>query len=132
LLEGLVMGERAAATIVAELTGGAGSDGPGEPVALPAPTLGDPGLRPGLQSAMSRSAAIGRDDAGLAALEHLAADTAAARSAVTGRSGVEAANLAAASAALVAAARRRIESVGCHVRTDTPGRRTTRQASARA
>ena len=43
LLEGLVMGERAAAAIGAELAGRRRTAGRADPVALPAPTLGDPG-----------------------------------------------------------------------------------------
>ncbi|MGH3916166.1 MAG: L-aspartate oxidase [Pseudonocardiaceae bacterium] len=113
LLEGLVMGSRAAETVAGDL------------VACPRPGLPVPlgELRPiadreALQEAMSAHAGIGRDAAGLAAASRVAAAT-ARRSLRTPRD-AEDAGLTLAAAAVLAAATARAETRGCHVRTDHP------------
>jgi L-aspartate oxidase len=118
LLEGLVTGERAAAAIAAlprgrrppETATGAG------PQRLPvAADLA------GLRALMSRHAAIGRDQAGLAAAQAGIARLTGWRE-PDGPAGHEAAALTLAARAVLAAAAARTESRGCHVRTDHPGR----------
>lgn len=137
LLEGLVMGERAAMAIAglrAQIA---------EPATLPGVTVADPQVRTALQVDMSRYAGIGRDREGLTAVgipaTHVvsAVDPAAGRSlmftaadphgSVAGTGGdlrerVETANLALAARAVVTAALVRTESRGCHVRVDHPNR----------
>lgn len=122
LLEGLVMGERAAGA-AARAARRRGDAGPGraagaELLLRPPATL-DPRARGPLQAAMSATAGIGRDAAGLGATAALARAGSRAAPAVT-RDAVEAANLALASGALVAGALAREESRGCHVRLDYP------------
>lgn len=123
LLEGLVMGERAADAIAAAHPRGQRPPQPGSasgrerlPVAADLVTL---------RRLMSRHAAIGRDQAGLSA-----AQAGIARSAMrhlpASRAGHEAAFLTLAARAVLAAAADRAESRGCHVRTDFPGRDDTR------
>ena len=117
LLEGLVMGERTAAVLAAELRERSGA------LVVPPPSTLDPACRGRAQSLMSATAGIGRDDVGLrSALEALTALAAPAPAApghkVLDRASVEAANLALASTALLTAALARIRSAGCHVRTD--------------
>jgi L-aspartate oxidase len=118
LLEGLVMGERAVVAVRADVS--AETSRPAELILTPAP-VADPAGRTELQATMSSSAGIGRDLPGLLA----------AQSAVSwlgdpvgplDRWSVEAANLALAAGALLAAAEVRTESRGCHVRTDHPDR----------
>jgi L-aspartate oxidase len=118
LLEGLVMGERAVAAVREDVS--AETPRPAELILTPAP-VADPAGRIELQATMSSSAGIGRDLPGLLA----------AQSAVSSlgdpvgpldRWSVEAANLALAAGALLAAAEVRTESRGCHVRTDHPDR----------
>ncbi len=70
---------------------------------------------------MSRHAAIGRDQAGLAAAQAALARSARQRT-HPGRAGYEAAALTLAARAVLAAAAERAESRGCHVRTDYLGR----------
>ena len=113
LLEGLVMGGRAARSIAAR------------PAVDPDPSAVRPlstvwwtsTRREELQRSMSRHAGIGRDAAGLRAVRRLVDRIAAGRAPLT-RDAVEATNLAQVSAVLAAAATVRTASVGCHVRTD--------------
>jgi L-aspartate oxidase len=123
LLEGLVMGERVAEAIEADLVGSYLARGYHRwrvlrevaPVgtAVPSPLPGRSALRGEVQATMSRSAGIGRSAAGLnralASIEELRAGS------------VQEANLTLAARALLTAAIARTESRGCHVRTDAPG-----------
>ncbi|SNR46410.1 L-aspartate oxidase [Haloechinothrix alba] len=115
LLEGLVVGERAAEAVAADLAAGllararhstADRDEPACRVE-----------RDVLQRAMSRYASIGRDAAGLAVLRETVA-SASAVSAVHGHRDVEDAALTLIAKALLVAAANRTESRGCHVRVD--------------
>ncbi|NNG34627.1 L-aspartate oxidase [Nakamurella sp. DB0629] len=119
LLEGLVMGERAAATIAEEIAPGAH---PVSPTDLPEVRVADPGELDDLQRALSAHAGIGRTATGLANVR-----TPVVRSApeddVPVRAAVETANIALAARALLTAAAVRTESRGCHVRLDFPERR---------
>ncbi|MBM9466899.1 L-aspartate oxidase [Nakamurella sp. YIM 132084] len=123
LLEGLVMGERAAeAANAAVVAAQRWSLQCAELLLTPAPAA-DPAGRAGLQAAMSAHAGIGRDAAGLAgtaALAAVVADTAPSSGRALDRDAVETANLAVAARAVLAAAAARTESRGCHVRTDHP------------
>ena len=112
LLEGLVMGSRAAEAVAADL---AMSPGPGPP--LPACDVAPVADRDAVQRAMSAHAGIGRDAAGLAAAAVAATTT--WRPVRTPRD-AEDAGLTLAAAALLAAAATRTETRGCHVRTDHP------------
>lgn len=115
LLEGLVMGERAAAALLA------GTDAVDPRVELLPVTvdLADPQPRESRQAEMSRHAGIGRTATGLTSALDQMAPVADVEPAAT-RQTVEAANLRLASVALLSAARERTESRGCHVRTDFP------------
>jgi L-aspartate oxidase len=117
LLEGLVMGARAARAVAVDLSAGLLADPrSAEPGELPATAVPD---RDVLQRAMSRHAGIGRDAAGLAAtLSTL--DQCAVHRPLRTRQEVEAAALGLAAHALLTAAGARTESRGCHVRTDHP------------
>ncbi len=109
LLEGLVMGARVARTLRPA--------GSAAEVVLPEVDLDDPDARAGRQAVMSRSAGIGRTEAGLTAA------LAAMQAVPTDRVGPEqseAANLRLASEVVLSAARQRTESRGCHVRLDHP------------
>ena len=134
LLEGLVMGERAAAAIAARPPASRLPE-PG-PLASQVPAAGDPDT---LRRLMSRHAAIGRDRAGLAAAQAGIArsiteglrtgqdaepgrGSQGAQSGRTSRDRYEAAALTLAARAVLAAAAERTESRGCHIRTDHPGR----------
>ncbi len=118
LLEGLVMGERAAAAARGDVS--AETRRPAELVLTPA-AVADPAGRVELQSTMSSSAGIGRDLPGLLAAQSAIASLGDTTAPLDRRS-VEAANLVQAAGALLAAAEVRMESRGCHVRTDHPER----------
>ncbi|MBV9142269.1 MAG: L-aspartate oxidase [Pseudonocardiales bacterium] len=114
LLEGLVMGSRAAEAVAADLV----------VVARPGPSLPPSLLRPvadrdAVQRAMSAHAGIGRDAAGLAAAASVIARATTHRLVRT-PCDVEDAALTLAAAAVIAAASARTESRGCHLRTDHP------------
>jgi L-aspartate oxidase len=118
LVEGLVMGERAAAAIAAERSrrGRRRELAGSPPPPLPAVTdLGE------LRHLMSRYAAIGRDAAGLADAQAAIAGSIEWQ-VPSGLAGYEAAALTLAARAVLVAAAERTESRGCHVRTDFPGR----------
>ncbi|MBO0676372.1 L-aspartate oxidase [Mycolicibacterium sp. S2-37] len=113
LLEGLVVGDRAGRAAAAH----AASAGPShaEPAGLPTrPAL----HRTELQEAMSRYASVVRDGDGLETLTGLLG--AAPRRPLRGRTDVEDAALTLTARAVVAAARQRTESRGCHHRADHP------------
>ncbi|MFC5993335.1 L-aspartate oxidase [Pseudonocardia hispaniensis] len=117
LLEGLVLGGRAARAVAADLAGPRGVAGAGA-VRTPAIGIAD---RARVQRAMSASAAIGRDAAGLAAASD-SVEAATLLRAPTDRSGVEDAALTLLAQAVLVAAGTRTETRGCHVRTDFPER----------
>jgi L-aspartate oxidase len=113
LLEGLVMGARAAAAVAADLLV---SQRPGPPQLPGAVRL--VADRDAVQQSMSAHAGIGRDAAGLAAASAVVGGT-GNRRLRTPRDAEDAA-LTLAAAAVLAAATARTESRGCHVRTDHP------------
>jgi L-aspartate oxidase len=120
LLEGLVMGERAALAVRADVS--AETSRPAELI-LTTPPTADPAGRIELQATMSSSAGIGRDLPGLLAAQSAVASLGDGPGGVRrDRTGVEMANLALVAGALLAAAEVRTESRGCHVRTDHPDR----------
>lgn len=115
LLEGLVVGTRAAEAVAADLalnvlarcSAAVTAELPTAPVAA----------RDSLQRVMSRYAAIGRDAEGLAVVGSVL-DLSTADRVLDTRELVEDAALTVAARALIAAAAEREESRGCHVRTD--------------
>ncbi|MFC5289176.1 L-aspartate oxidase [Actinokineospora guangxiensis] len=117
LLEGLVVGSRAAEAVAADIAAGLlarpAADGelPVAPVAA----------RDSLQRVMSRYAGIGRDAEGLAVVGSVL-DVSSVDRLLDSRAAVEDAALTVVARALIAAASARTESRGCHVRTDHPGR----------
>ena len=113
LLEGLVVGSRAAEAVAADL---AMSPRPGPP--LPPCEMRPVADRDALQRAMSAHAGIGRDAAGLAAASAVVEAT--TRRPVQTARDAEDAGLTLVAAALLAAATARTETRGCHVRTDHP------------
>jgi L-aspartate oxidase len=121
LLEGLV--RRAAKAVVADLSAGLSADTAASRSVSPvddaaAALVGEPVAdRPGLQQLMSRHAAIGRDQAGLAIVAKSLDAMGASRVRPAGRADVENAALHLVARALVLAASR-----GCHVRHDHPVR----------
>ncbi|MEQ3552291.1 L-aspartate oxidase [Pseudonocardia nematodicida] len=123
LLEGLVVGERAARAVLGDRV----IRGVGEPLA-PAPAL-PVADRAVVQRAMSTFAGIGRDATGLATASD-AVEAATTIAVPTARAGVEDAALTLLAQAVVAAAGTRRESRGCHVRTDFPDRDDTHQRAS--
>lgn len=127
LLEGLVMGERAARSVLTALREGHLPATSSQRGGLPAPSgagLGAPrpvAPRAVVQRALSAAAGIGRDAAGLAAASD-AVEAATGLAVPADRAGVEDAALTLLAQAVLAAAGTRTESRGCHVRTDHPGR----------
>jgi L-aspartate oxidase len=121
LLEGLVMGERAAVAVRGDVS--AETSRAAELILMPPPAA-DPDGRLELQATMSSSAGIGRDLPGLLAAESAVASLGDVPGRVwrekVDRASVEMANLVVAAGARLAAAEVRTESVGCHVRTDQP------------
>lgn len=119
VLEGLVVGRRAARAIAADLRGGLlGDPETAEPAALPAAAIA---ARETVQRTMSAHAAIGRDSAGLLRAR-AAIDSAAVVRPLWTRRAVEDAALTLTARTLLMVAAARTESRGCHVRTDHPGR----------
>ncbi len=119
LLEGLVVGRRAAHAVARDLAAGLlGDPGTAEPARLPAAAVAG---RDVLQRVMSRHAGIGRDATGLLTAES-AIDASTIVRPLWTRELVEDAALTEAARVLLAAALARTESRGCHLRTDHPGR----------
>ncbi|GAA2661638.1 MULTISPECIES: L-aspartate oxidase [Actinosynnema] len=117
LLEGLVVGERAAEAVAADLALGLLTRTTGH-AELPTAPVAD---RDSLQRVMSRYAAIGRDAEGLAVVGSVL-DLSTTDRVLDSRELVEDAALTLAARALIAAAAERTETRGCHVRTDHAGR----------
>ncbi len=116
LLEGLVVGQRVAEAVAADLAAGLLAD----PSRGRAPSaVARVAERDALQRVMSRYAAIGRDADGLAAAGSVL-DLSVQESPLWTHAAVEDAALTLVAQALLAAAVRRTESRGCHVRTDFP------------
>ncbi|MCY7343565.1 MAG: FAD-binding protein, partial [Pseudonocardia sp.] len=116
LLEGLVMGSRAARAVAIDRA----RNHRGPAVLAPSPAV-PIAPRAVVQRAMTAAAGIGRDGAGLAG----ASDAVESRTTVAvpvDRAGVEDAALTLLAQAVLAAAGTRTESRGCHVRTDFPER----------
>jgi L-aspartate oxidase len=123
LLEGLVVGERAVRSVLADRSlprGGA--------LVAPAPAMSvaDRGV---VQRAMSAFAAIGRDATGLATASDVV-ERATLLATPLDRTGVEDAALTLLAQAVLAAAGTRRESRGCHVRTDFATRDDVYQRSS--
>jgi L-aspartate oxidase len=120
LLEGLVVGTRAARAVAADLATRVLSGGSGARPAVTSATAARPCAdRDVVQRAMSRHAGVGRDAAGLdTALAALDAST-VDRPLWTKRD-VEDAALTVVARVVLAAAAARTETRGCHVRTDHP------------
>ncbi|RSM47658.1 L-aspartate oxidase [Amycolatopsis balhimycina DSM 5908] len=119
LLEGLVVGQRVAEAVAADLAAGLLAD-PSRG-RLPSWTTAPTAERDSLQRVMSRYAAIGRDADGLAAAGSVL-DLSVQDSPLWTHAAVEDAALTVVAQALLAAAVRRTESRGCHVRSDFPTR----------
>jgi L-aspartate oxidase len=111
LLEGLVMGARAAEAVATDLM-----EAPRPGLPLPPCLVRPVADRDAVQRCMSGHAGIGRDAAGLAAASSVAA-AATRRRLRTSREAEDAA-LTLVAAAVLAAAAARTESRGCHLRTD--------------
>lgn len=124
LLEGLVMGARAAHTVAADLRT---APAPG-PLAEPAPAVRI-APRGVVQRAMTHAVGIGRDAAGLAAASDVV-EAAAVPGVPVDRAGVEDAALTLLARAVLAAAGTRTESRGSHLRTDFPERDDVWQAQS--
>jgi L-aspartate oxidase len=117
LLEGLVVGARAARAVAADRRTPRGT-GAADLLPSPAAPLAP---RAVVQRAMAAAAGIGRDAAGLAAASD-AVEAATGFGVPVDRAGVEDAALTLLAQAVLAAAGTRTESRGCHVRTDFPER----------
>jgi L-aspartate oxidase len=117
LLEGLVVGTRAAEAVAADLALGV-LDEPRLAACQPVPSA-PRADRDTLQRVMSRYAGIGRDAEGLAVVGSVL-DVSVVDSPLDSRERVEDAALTLAARALIAAAAAREESRGCHVRDDFP------------
>lgn len=126
LLEGLVVGQRVAEAVAADLVAGLLAD-PSRG-RLPSWTTAPAADRDSLQRVMSRYAAIGRDADGLAAAGSVL-DLSLSDTPLWTHAAVEDAALTVVAQALLAAAVRRTESRGCHVRTDFPARDDGRRRS---
>ncbi|HEX5115029.1 MAG TPA: L-aspartate oxidase [Pseudonocardiaceae bacterium] len=119
LLEGLVVGRRAARAVARDLAAGLlGDVRTVEQAALPAAAIAG---RDVLQRAMSRYAAIGRDADGLRTAS-ATVDAAAIVRPLWTRTAVEDAALTLAARVLLTSAQARTESRGCHLRGDHPDR----------
>lgn len=118
LLEGLVMGERAAASAAADAAAGTLADPEHGRASSARPVAVAP--RASLQRVMSRYAAIGRSADGLDAAA-AAVDLAAVETTPTTHREVEDASLTLLGRAVLVAAARRTETRGCHVRSDHTG-----------
>ena len=116
LLEGLVVGRRVAEAVAADLAAGLLADPSRGRAPSPVARVAE---RDALQRVMSRYAAIGRDADGLAAAGSVL-DLSVQDSPLWTQVAVEDAALTLVAQALLAAAVRRTESRGCHVRTDFP------------
>ncbi|MBM7775747.1 L-aspartate oxidase [Actinokineospora baliensis] len=119
LLEGLVVGARAAEAVAADLAVGRLADPRAAVVGeLPVAPVAE---RDSLQRVMSRYAAIGREAEGLAVVGSVL-DVSTVERVLDSRVAVEDAALTLVGRALIASAAARRESRGCHVRTDFPQR----------
>jgi len=119
LLEGLVVGRRAAKAVARDLAAGLlGDPRTVETQSLPATAIAQ---RDVLQRTMSRYAGIGRDAAGLA-IATAAIDAATVSRPLWTREAVEDAALTLVAGTLLAMAAARTESRGAHLRTDHPHR----------
>lgn len=129
LLEGLVVGRRAARAVAQDLrTGRLGDPRTTEPQSLPAAPIAE---RDVLQRTMSRYAGIGRDADGLA-IASATIDAATVARPLWTRQAVEDAALTLVARNLLDMAMARTESRGCHLRTDYPDRDDPRwQTSSR-
>ncbi|HEX6353487.1 L-aspartate oxidase [Actinophytocola sp.] len=117
LLEGLVVGGRAAESVAADLALGVPAER--RLAACPPVPVAPVADRDTLQRVMSRYAAIGRDAEGLAVVGSVL-DVSAVDRPLETRELVEDAALTLTARALIAAAAEREESRGCHVRDDFP------------
>lgn len=119
LLEGLVIGRRAAVAVARDLaTGLLGDARTVEPVALPAAAVAE---RDAVQRTMSHHVGIGRDETGLTTAGRTVELATVVRPLWTRRL-VEDAALTLTAQVILASALARTESRGCHVRTDHPDR----------